>query len=227
MPDLTEFFNDLIDELKRQSEKDAELFALRFNDDLSQRRARNRKPRTDLMLGMSSNRGAGVLPTALRTFLQLDGSSFEYERYVDISVSEGDWWAGTKVRLGIVEVENDIGEFKGTLSDLLGMQARWKIAVFYEVPDLESRQNDIRTVCSAITASLPPQLSLKSIITGFFRNPWVITALYRMPPINQIPPTIFAGRGRLHQIQRQNRKPKAGSRRSRETRRFSFAAGPM
>jgi hypothetical protein len=33
-----------------------------------------------------------------------------------------------------------------------------------------------------------------------------------MPPTNQVPPTIFAGRGRLHQIQRQKRKPEAGRR---------------
>lgn len=79
-------------------------------------------------------------------FLGPDDATFGYERYVDVLVSGGDWYAGTMTYPGIVEVENEINEFKGTVSDLLKLQARWKIAIFYENPDLERREDEIRAV---------------------------------------------------------------------------------
>lgn len=131
MQDLKKFFDHLMRALEARWQRDREGFVSRFNNEPSRKTARNRTPRTDLMLGMPSNRGAGVVATALCNFLKSDGGTiecdtFEYERYIDIIVPEGDWWAGKKIYQGITEVENDINEFKGTVSDHLRLQAKWK-----------------------------------------------------------------------------------------------------
>src|SRR5437773_1573570 len=59
------------------------------------------------------------------------------------SLTKGNWPTGKRIIFAAAETENNIGEFKGTLSDLLKVQARWKIAAFYESPDLEARQREI------------------------------------------------------------------------------------
>src|SRR5579872_2074495 len=50
-------------------------------------------------------------------------------------------------------------------------------------------------------------ISAKSIVAGRLRKPLVFKAVQARPAANHNPPAIFAGSGRLHQIQTQNRKP--------------------
>src|SRR5579862_4857170 len=66
-----------------------------------------------------------------------------------------------------------------------------------------------------------PQLSLKSIITGFDRNQLVLDPTYRIPIANQMPPTVLAMTFRLNQIRAQKANPSRGRIASRNSFRFS------
>ena len=89
------------------------------------------------------------LPTLLRALWPPHDTRLEhsYTRYGDIMVYESDWYSGKRTNLVVVEVENELDEFKGTISDLLRNQGRYKIGVFYqEDRDFESRAAEIREI---------------------------------------------------------------------------------
>lgn len=150
MSDLRDFFSVLLDTLQKREKGSAD-FHNRFNNSKEYKRARTCSARTDLMLGKSDDREKGIVRTAFHHFNSSDLTGFElsFERYVDFIASQGDWWTGKKVALMTCEVESDLAEFKGTLSDLIRYQARQKVAVFYD-NGIQSRreqmEGDVRDV---------------------------------------------------------------------------------
>jgi hypothetical protein len=131
LPDLAVFYAMLRAALIKAHDDNAIAFRDQFNNGRQHRTSRNRKPRTDMMLGCSANGRVGIVPEAIRQFLgqQVQPS---YERYLDCIVYEGCWGKGECLTRLIVEVENETREFEGTLSDLLRYQARQKIGIFYD-----------------------------------------------------------------------------------------------
>lgn len=62
---------------------------------------------------------------------------------MDFAAFAGDWWAGTRRAIVVGEIENNIAEFKGTISDLIRYQAQSKFAIFYD-SSAASREEQIR-----------------------------------------------------------------------------------
>lgn len=114
-----------------------------YRNEQSLYRARNRRPRTELMVkgipgSVFTDRGmiAQVAWIEVSELKNLDGTKalFEgpnFDRYHDIACYIGQWWTGERWSELIVEVENDWSELRGTLRDILSSQARRKWAVFY------------------------------------------------------------------------------------------------
>jgi hypothetical protein len=96
----------------------------------------------------------GFLPRCMeeiREDLNPDGHKdveVHFGRYIDILYQKGAWYNGDATWEWIGEVENDMAEFRGTISDLLRFQARRKLGVFYYHKQLEAenRAADIRAV---------------------------------------------------------------------------------
>jgi hypothetical protein len=137
MHDLAFFYRILLKTLRKFHEDHRQAFLDQFND-AAKRTAKNRRPRTDLMLGSRINDRSGVVPVALGEFLGKVQPS--YERYLDCIVYEGEWWEGRCIAQLIAEVKNNFNEFKGTVSDLLRHQAHQKVAIFYEDSSKSERE---------------------------------------------------------------------------------------
>lgn len=131
------------------SQNELQLIIDAYNND-SQKRVRNRMPRTDLMVkGLEAHnryKNNGLIAYVAfhvlkeRGFNAPDFVSFEgklrYERYVDIGVLCGDWWQGESYWELIVEIENNWKELKGTLNDLFHCQSKLKwLILFSESPN--------------------------------------------------------------------------------------------
>jgi hypothetical protein len=142
--ELKKFFNAFINVLENKH-KDEKEFVDRFNNNPAMKSSRNRLPRTDLILGDGNTRRSGVIYTALREYLGDKFTEPGFERYIDVIVSDGNWWTGEQIHRIAIEVENNIDEFKGTLSDLLKHQALQKVGIFYQrgLPDRKKYNKDI------------------------------------------------------------------------------------
>jgi hypothetical protein len=132
MTDLTVFYNQMLDNLTASEQRDRPRYRQHFEKCRSW---------TNLMLGNAGDRASGIVRQTLRECFQA-GVEFSHERYADLAAFSGDWWAGRCLALLVVEHENNISEFRGTISDLLRYQARQKVAVFYE--DAASKQADLQ-----------------------------------------------------------------------------------
>ena len=125
-------------ELEELNVSEKEIFIDAFNNKEEYQRVRNRKPRTDLMVkGLEKNgktrysENGFIAQSLLRSINGNEENSYiSYERFIDIGIREGNWWEGTMYWHHIVEIENDIAEFKGTLNDLFIIQSENKYAVF-------------------------------------------------------------------------------------------------
>jgi hypothetical protein len=86
------------------------------------------------MLGRGGDRRSGIVPQAIKKSWpdEVTDSSLSFDRYMDVVAFVGNWWEGESVALLAVEIENNINEFAGTVSDLLRYQARHKVAVLYD-----------------------------------------------------------------------------------------------
>ncbi len=98
------------------------------------------KPRTDIMLGCGVDREKSLLVQALREVgLPIDDRDMvqepSFERYGDLIYFSPDWYEGKSHPELHIEVENNIEELKGTISDLLFIQSHLKVAVFYADKD--------------------------------------------------------------------------------------------
>ena len=134
MVDLKVFYATLLRTFADIQKAKGPAFFDQFNNSPEFRTARNRVPRTDLMLGCGKDNRAGVVPKALSEFLCDSDVQLSYERYLDLIAFAGQWWEGRRIARAIAEVENNIAEFEGTLSDLLRYQAQQKIAYFTRTP---------------------------------------------------------------------------------------------
>lgn len=134
MSDLRNFFK-LFTEALRDAEKADSKIRAQFNNSPELKRAKNCSPRTDLMLGTGNDRN-GILARVLQSFLGLEKQDpfleLSYDRYLDFVAYKGNWFDGGRIALVTVEVENNLVEFKGTLSDLVRYQAHQKLGVFYD-----------------------------------------------------------------------------------------------
>jgi hypothetical protein len=73
-----------------------------------------------------------IAKAALKEFdLLISDPSINFEHYIDITISSGEWYEGKKFCKLAVEVENSWDELKGTMKDLLLFQAKMKWGVFY------------------------------------------------------------------------------------------------
>lgn len=144
MADLRDFFTELINTMRKRVAENADDFHGRFSGKVEYRRCKTCSPRTDLILGTSGNRKSGIVSVAADTFLSQKGvREVSYDRYMDFAAFGGNWFAGTRIPLLAGEIENNIAEFKGTISDLIRYQARAKFAIFYD-SSAPSRQEQIR-----------------------------------------------------------------------------------
>lgn len=83
------------------------------------------------MLGRREDRASGIMRRALEGFVS-PIADFSHDRYSDLAVFEGNWLREQRITSMVIEHENDILEFQGTISDLLRSQAHQKVAVFYD-----------------------------------------------------------------------------------------------
>ena len=133
MSKLSEFYSSFLNTAREQESNDSEAFRYQFNNALEYRTARNCRPRTTLMLGSGGKRRLGLVPQAIMSsWPDIDDSLLSYDRYMDVVAFDGEWWEGKCVARLVVEIENDMREFKGTVSDLLRYQALLKVAVFFD-----------------------------------------------------------------------------------------------
>ncbi len=116
------------------------------------------RQRTKLMakrIGLLDSKDPGIIPRAMEHVWKNDHPGQEpvplYERYTDICFQTGDWWAGEARWEWIAEVENNIAEVAGTVSDLLRIQAKRKLGVFY-ASDQKNRQKVSQGVFTAFQA---------------------------------------------------------------------------
>jgi hypothetical protein len=134
-------------ELEERRKADSRPFVAAFNNP-------SQAVKTRWMVGAPDHEG--VVKATIRALLSpkelLDGKDWSFRTPRDIIAFEGKWKSGEQVALVIAEVENVIGEFKGTVSDLVSYQAPLKVAVFYQdslTPEkLQTRETEIRGVLS-------------------------------------------------------------------------------
>ena len=86
---------------------------------------------TILMLGHNSTDAKdGIIAKTVRK-INAEYVNFENYRYDCLVYREDDWFDGKRYIEMVIEVESNIKEFKGTVSDLLRMQGASKIGIFY------------------------------------------------------------------------------------------------
>jgi hypothetical protein len=131
-------------------------FAAYYNNEQSKYRARNVRPRTDVMLKFKNS----VLKTVLkhlkgRGFLPPGGAT-STDRYIDLSYAVGDWWKAEKDFLVAVEVENSWTELRGTMLDLVRFQAKLKVAVFYASAPRQ-KKDEVRDALDSVISNFHKQ----------------------------------------------------------------------
>jgi len=106
------------------------------------------RKRTILMLGTGAERRAGAIHKTLTTLygrelnLKPDKKNnikneISFDRYSDCIVYKefgpawDDWYRGEIYHDAVIEVENNVKEFRGTFCDLLRIQGRHKVGIFY------------------------------------------------------------------------------------------------
>jgi hypothetical protein len=89
---------------------------------------------TVLMLGHNSEDAEGSIIGRAAQKLKAAYVNFENYRYDCLIYKDDDWFDGRRYIEIAIEAEREIGEFKGTVSDLLRIQGASKIGIFYFKP---------------------------------------------------------------------------------------------
>lgn len=150
---MEDFVKKLREVMKERSKEPD--FADRYNN--------KRKTRTELMLGSGESREKSIIYQTLEKYYTEKLTvtvNVAFERYCDCikygGVEKGkEWYDGKIYNDVLIEVENEIKEFKGTFLDLLRIQGHKKIAIFYfdEPLDLEQKKEDLKAVYKYFTGN--------------------------------------------------------------------------
>lgn len=160
MPELQELFRFFIRELTTERDRPDSEFVSRFNNEPRHKKGKF-KPRTNLMRGTLDDLSDGVLSRALHCLFEHTPHKIcKEERCYDLIVFDAvnpdtgkhdpnKWYSGKRIPLLVAEIEENLLEFKGTLSDLIAYQAPQKLALLYEYlgpGNLRRREQEIKDV---------------------------------------------------------------------------------
>jgi len=176
------------DAIPSDSEGDAlrSLVVRAFNNDMPSR-VKNRKPRTDLMIGglRFGHDGAETVFThqGLMARAAANGkTNAEEVGAADITIWADDWWQGKRYCRRLVEVENNWDELRGTLRDLFNHQAKQKWGIFYH--------NDFKSAIKEIFVAIK-EVHNAFDESGFVESPSTHYEILLLP--NTLPPSGFLG----------------------------------
>ena len=135
---MLEFYNCFIKIIQFEYNSNEVNFRNFYNNEreLCNFKIKNKKPRTELMLGSGKSRKNSIMYKTLENYYgqNFDNNNCSFDRYADLIYSKQSyeyWYKGILFYDLIVEIENNINEYKGTISDLFRIQAKNKVAIFY------------------------------------------------------------------------------------------------